>query len=159
MVATTRTLFVNAAFLEEVKEDNIHLRDLLMAASKVLSSNVMGTNINPRALADLFQEIRDQLATHFSLEEAFGYLEDAIITAPRLSETAFALRNEHSELYMAISDLADDAYACIRNRSSWHVIPQLLERFRSFCRQLKRHEADENELIMQALYDELGVGD
>jgi hypothetical protein len=148
---------VNAAFLQDIKEDNVHLRDLLMAASRVLDRSTWWS-VKPRALADLFQQIRDQLATHFTLEEAFGYLDDAIVTAPRLSERANSLRNEHETLYISISDLADDAYRIVAERRG-STIPILLERFRSFCRKLKAHEDAENELIMESLYDELGVGD
>lgn len=157
MSTGTRAVVVNAAFLQDIKDDNIHLRDLLMAASRVLDRSSWWS-VKPRALADLFQQIRDQLATHFTLEEAFGYLDDAIVTAPRLSERADALRAEHETLYLEISDLADDAYRAVAQRRNAHI-PQLLDRFRSFCSQLKEHEHAENELIMESLYEELGVGD
>lgn len=158
MLTSTRTVTVNAAFLQDVKEDNIHLHDLLATAAKILdpSSEV---DIKPRALAELFQQIRDQLATHFSLEEAFGYFEDAIEVAPRLSEKAIELRSQHETLYLSISTLADDAQCRLTVNGGITAIPSLLNRFRSFCRNLKRHEDAECELIMDALYEELGVGD
>ena len=155
MQTSVGTVYVNAAFLEEVKDDNVALRELLHQTSKLLNSESRW-NYTRRDISDLLQQLRDRLATHFTLEEAFGYLDDAISIAPRLSDKALALRNEHGDLYLKISSLAEVADS---RRNSIDDQAKLIDDLRSFCRQLKRHEEDENELIMQALYDELGVGD
>lgn len=158
MLTSTRTVTVNAAFLQDVKEDNIHLQNLLATAAKILDPR-KSVDIKPRALAELFEQIRDQLATHFSLEEAFGYFEDAIEVAPRLSEKAIELRGQHETLQVSISTLADDAFRNLAVPGGTAEIPRLLNRFRNFCGTLKRHEDAECELILDALYEELGAGD
>ncbi len=154
---TTRTVVVNAAFLQEVKDDNVILQDLLATASYLLDPSER-CYVRPRDLAELFAQLRDQLATHFSLEEALGYLEDVIVTSPRYCERAFHLRAEHETLYLQIAELADEAYRVVRSGNSVEL-PMLLHAFREFCAKLKRHELAEDELILDALYDELGVGD
>ena len=158
MLTTSRSLTINAAFLQEVKDDNIHLRELLVAASAVLNPKSQ-VDIKPRALAELFQQIRDQLATHFMLEETLGYVDDAIGAAPRLSQRARELRDEHESLSVEVADLVTAARRLLADRGEKDAVPLLLIRFRDFCQQLKRHEDAENELIMEAIYDELGVGD
>lgn len=49
--------------------------------------------------------LRDQLATYFSLEEAFGYFDGRIDFAPRLSDTADKLLQEHAQLQHRVSEL------------------------------------------------------
>jgi len=154
---STNTVAVNAAFLQEVKDDNVMLRDLLGAASKVLDP-AQGTPVQPRIMAELLGTLRDQLAIHFSLEEALGYLDDVVVETPRLSEKAFQLRAEHKTLYTSISDLADDAERLLMGGGPM-AKPMLMKRFRAFCRCLKEHDLREDELIMDSIYDELGVGD
>lgn len=110
---STSAVGINAAFLQEVKEDNVMLHDLLGAASKVLDPTEH-TPIQPRCMADLFAKLRDQLAIHFSLEEALGYLDDVIVQSPRLCEVAFELRAEHErrEDDLIIDSLYDELGVC-----------------------------------------------
>ena len=159
MVVTTKTktIAVNAAFLEEIKNDNVHLQEYLQFASSLLHRNKTEP-VSVTELADITALLRDQLATHFSLEEAFGYLEEAVDAAPHLSTRAFSLRDEHSELYQTIAKIADDCVAALAVENDDRV-QRLLKRFKAFCRRFKRHEQLENELIVESLYDDIGVGD
>ena len=106
MVTQQGTITVNAAFLREVKEDNAHLRELLTAVANVLAEP-LPRRIRPKALAELLGRLRDQLATHFSLEEFFGYFDDALDVAPHLSERADVLRAEHGELFMQLCGIVE----------------------------------------------------
>lgn len=151
---STAAVGVNAAFLQEVKDDNVMLHDLLGAASKVLDPAEQ-SDLQPRCMVGLFGKLRDQLAMHFSLEEALGYLDVVIVETPRLSEAAFQLRAEHESLYITISDLADDAERLLMGGGPL-AKPMLLKRFRAFCNALKDHELREDELIIESLYDEIG---
>ncbi len=158
MYAATGTLTINPAFLQDIKEDNIHLKELLAATSTALAQDT-NTLIRPRALAELMSRLRDQLATHFSLEEFFGYFDDAIDTAPRLSAEADVLRCQHETLYLSISELADDAENLLYGPVPDNALSALATRFQVFYEELTRHEESENDLIMQAFYDDIGVGD
>ena len=87
MVTAQRTLTINAAFLQEIKEDNRELRQLLDDCAALLSRPHQA-GVELRRVSQLFGKLRDQLAMHFSLEEAYGYFDDAIDVAPRLSRQA-----------------------------------------------------------------------
>ena len=102
------TVTVNAAFLQEIKEDNRELRRLLLSASN-LTSEPANDRSTVKRWVEVLSELRDQLAMHFSLEEAYGYFDDAIDVAPRLSQQAAALRNQHEELFRVICSLVDSA--------------------------------------------------
>ena len=160
MATTTSTLSINAAFLQDIKDDSVQLKELLGAASAALQKVGQG-RVQHKALAAILCRLRDQLATHFSLEEFFGYFDDAVDSAPRLSEQAKKLRAQHDVLYLKISDLAEDAelLSYVSTKSSAYAIGSLADRYQSFYLQFQQHEECERELIMSAFYDDIGCGD
>ncbi len=154
----TRTghVAVNAAFLKDIKDDNRELKALMDKIQPLASQLPTAVNHWPE-LIRLFADLRDQLAMHFSLEEAFGYFEDAIITAPQLSVTAERLRGEHAVLFQQIRDLADLAFEVPAEADE--QISMLLKRFDDFQSKFQRHEEAELTLILDAMGDDIGVGD
>src|SRR6185295_2152678 len=98
---------VNPAFLQEIKEVNQELwesfADLRHRCSRPLGPGMC------RHLVDWLSELRDQLALHFALEEAYGYFDEPLEVAPQLGEKAERLRGEHRDLYSEFSDLVDRA--------------------------------------------------
>ncbi len=94
---TTRRLAVNAAFLKEIKDDNLQLKVLLDQITSLTGHCQTSINHWPE-LIQLFDDLRDQLALHFALEEAYGYFDDAIGTEPQLSAIAEGLRTQHGDL-------------------------------------------------------------
>jgi hypothetical protein len=154
----TSTVTLNPAFLQEIKEDNQHLRDLF--------GDVRRSFRQPRPdaparqhLLDSLEDFRDQLATHFALEEAFGYFDDPLDAAPRLSEQAELLRSEHGELFMIICAMVEDAYDLLRYSFNPAAFQELSHRFGRFEEAFTDHEARENSLIMEAFNADIGVGD
>jgi len=156
---SSRTVAINAAFLQEIKLDNTVLRGLLESLRRMV-----GQSWTKQAQAARFTlllgELRDQLAMHFALEEAFGYYEDAVAQAPQLCDRAQALRGQHPELFTELCTLVDEA-----EDSAGLSLPlqrwshRLIVAFRRFDRRLREHEHDENELIFAAFDDDIGVGD
>ena len=158
MTVLTGTVTVNAAFLQEIKEDNRQLRRLFSDADQILTQ-FNGDHADWRQLHITLEDLCDQLAMHFALEEAYGYFDDAIDVAPRLSEHAEALRREHAHLFANICELSQAVDRLMRQPSSARSFKSIELRFVSFRQQLQAHEARENELILQSLDDDLGVGD
>ena len=83
MAIVSKTVTVNAAFLLEIKEDDRRLRCLLGELLSAFGAP-SGRVASPSRLAELLVAVRDQLAMHFSLEEAYGYFDDPVSVAPRL---------------------------------------------------------------------------
>ena len=157
MAIVTSTVTVNAAFLQEIKEDNRELaRFLSRAEAKCKNATVSPSSA---IVADLLVQVRDQLAFHFALEEAYGYFENAVDAAPRLSGRATALRAQHEALFVEICEIADEAEEMRLGRNGRRRVRTVAHRFLNFCHRLRQHEADETELILQALDDDIGVGD
>ena len=154
----TSTVTINAAFLQEIKEVNEELWKLLDDVRQ-LCSDPQQIQVQRRRAVELLASLRDQLAMHFALEEAFGYFDDPIRVAPRLSMAASSLREEHKTLYAKIRDLADEVDEEDRAGSLAMCGPRVAERFREYYALLQQHETRENELILDAYDDDIGVGD
>ena len=158
MTTLTATVTLNAAFFQEIKEDNQRLQELQRELREIFSMD-RPLGVSRFAIIDLLAELRDHLATHFALEEAFGYFEDPIDAAPHLSEQAEALRAEHSELFVRVCELAERAVDLLGDAGTLPGYRQVARLFRDFHQRLRTHEAQENELIMLAFNRDIGIGD
>ena len=89
-----------------------YIRDIRSAYSQLrlqIHDLIIDGDISASRLASLLAELRDQLAMHFALEEAYGYFHNPVEVEATLAETARRLRAEHSPLYLRCSQLADHA--------------------------------------------------
>jgi hypothetical protein len=158
MLRHSGTSAINPAFLQEIKDDSVHLRELLDATRQALSTSRV-ERIQARALSELFSQLRDQLATHFILEEFYGYFDDALDVAPRLTGRARDLKRQHEVLYTKISHIAEDCDRLVYGEPGTPSVSHLVDRYRTFYDELSAHEADERQLILEAFYDDVGTGD
>jgi uncharacterized coiled-coil DUF342 family protein len=142
--------------LRDIKDDNRDLKILLDRIKLLGQHQQTATNHWPE-LIELFADLRDQLALHFSLEEAYGYFDEALITAPQLSTTAETLRGQHSDLFERIRRLADRATEVSVDSSE--QVSRFLEKFDRFRKDFETHEEDELTLILDSIDDDIGVGD
>lgn len=154
-IASTKVM-LNAAFLCEIKEDNRRLRELLQATHRRFSQPSI------QALPDLTQllwQLRDQLAMHFALENAYGYLADVIDFAPRLCDRALAMLQEHDDLFLSLCEMIDCAEELRYDGAASRDVRKLAEWYMEFHEAFFAHEDRENELMFDALNDDIGVGD
>ena len=156
--SSTKTVTVNAAFLQEIKEVNQDLWRLLADVRRMCDSPAT-IDSAPRRFFGLVEELRDHLALHFALEEAYGYFENPIEVAPRLCRQANELRAEHHELYLMVVNFSEACELLTQPSPVIGIVLTVVKQFEAFDERLKRHEARENELIMQEYGDAIGVGD
>lgn len=154
----TSTVTVNAAFFQEIKEVNQELWQTLAQVREVCQ-RPQAARIDCRGFAMLLGELRDQLALHFALEEAYGYFEDPAYVAPHFCERANGLRSEHRELYLGIAEISDRAEQFYRRANLPTLVGHIARQFTAFDHRLQQHEARENELIQMAYDDDFGGGD
>lgn len=157
VTTTTATLTVNAAFLEEIKEVHQELWQLLDDLRHRVTRPIAPQLC--RSLIDRFELLRDQLALHFALEEAYGYFEDPVQVAPRLSEQAEGLRSQHQDLYADFCDLLEQAEQMFYHQRHTELTLWIGDRFLAFDRRLREHERAERDLIFEAYDCDLGCGD
>ena len=152
----TRQLTVNAAFLKDIKDDNHDLKEILDKITPLSAHPQTAVNHWPE-FVQLLEQLCDQLALHFSLEEAYGYFDDAVNHAPELTITAECLRGQHSKLFNTIRSLADKSLEVAIDNLD-HV-GKFLRSYHSFRQDFVKHEEAELKLILDALEDDIGVGD
>jgi hemerythrin HHE cation binding domain-containing protein len=158
MALATHTVSINPAFLSEIKEDHHELRQLLHHVGAMLNRPAW-MSMETARLVELFAKLRDQLAMHFSLEEAYGYFEDAISGAPHLSRRAESLRAQHAELFSELCRLAERSEQLPYEKSPARLMSSLSEGFFHFADNLQEHEARESDLILEAMNQDIGTGD
>lgn len=153
---STGTLTVNAAFFQEIKEVNQELWQIL---SRVRTMCEEPAEIRRVSFLDALENLRDHVALHFALEEAYGYFEDPIHVAPRLCEEALDLRDEHRSLYLRLCEFEDHVRTLFDQPRSASRVATIADEFLQFDEDLKQHEQRENALIMEEYGDDIGVGD
>lgn len=158
VTTSTATVTINAAFLQEIKEVNQEVWQLLDTV-RDLCSDPTRISEDPHRFVDLTADLRDQLALHFALEEAYGYFDEPLYVAPRLAEQAESLRAQHRDLYRQFSDFAEHVEGLNSHARLPAVTKEVAHRFQAIDRHLREHEAREEELILQAFDDDIGVGD
>jgi hypothetical protein len=158
MALATHTVAINAAFLQEIKDDHHELRQLMHHAGGMFArGDWMPAELGH--LSVLLGKLRDQLAMHFSLEEAFGYFDDAIESAPHLSRHAEELRAQHAEMYSELCRLADLAERLVNQSALEPAMATLAADYRAFAVRFGEHESQETQLIVEAFNSDIGAGD
>ena len=157
-VTSTAAVTVNAAFLQEIKDVNQDLWQLLIEL-RSLCADPYQIRARRNQFVGMLEDLRDHLALHFALEEAYGYFDDPVEVAPRLCERAAALRFEHQDLYVLACQLVESAESMLDKERASRAVLALVGEFQAFDRRLKHHESQENELILQEYDDDIGVGD
>ncbi len=153
-VATlTKTLAVNPAFLQEIKDSNPDVWESVNELREVLEVPDEPARIL-RKLTRLLDDLRDQLALQFSLEESYGYIEvpeRLVWSSSRVTtELANQTQSQHAVLYLRLSDLAEQAeelqYRGIEPRRFHELVSSSCQ----FHSDLREHERMENELIRRS---------
>lgn len=100
-------------------------------------------------------EVVEQLKLHFSGEAESSMFRELATTAPHLIGKLTALSTEHSKILSNFREVAEsigDAQEPARMNRLGALAQKAIAT-------LRRHEAEENEIILQAIWEDLGAGD
>ncbi len=147
---------INAAFLQEIKEDHRQLDEHWRRLQAMATEGVWLAR-HYRAWVDELYLLCDQLALHFALEEAYGYFEDVLEATPHLHAQAARLKGQHPGLFVWARDLADQAAAV--SRPSAEALQSLVAQFEALAVAYHVHDTAERALIVSAVHQDVGVGD
>jgi hypothetical protein len=144
-----KTLAVNPAFLQEIKDSNLNLWTVLDQLASACTSSEDRTH-KLRQLVPLLGEVRDLLALQFTLEETYGYMEVPASVAPVNSHLMQDIRSQHCSLYLTINELAEQAeelqYRGIDSGKTDRV-DRLIADIHQFELRFRDHERMEQDLI------------
>ncbi len=153
----TKTLIINPAFLQEIKDCNPDLWTLVHRLGRI-DSMVDRRGDEPSQtlgeLTRLLDELRDQLALQFSLEESYGYIELPEQVAAHTSRVTSALaqqtQSQHTSLYLKLSDLSEQTQELQYRGVEPRRLRELLAWSGDFYSELQEHERMEQELIRRS---------
>lgn len=144
--APSTTTIVNAAFLHEVKESNLQLWAVLQELRTLAADQQSWPSASDQLVSDLAQ-LRDCIATEFSLEETYGFIEGI----PRVDlvgvNNASTARMQHRELYLQLSEICEQAEKAQYSGTIARDLPIYVGAFEAFDDALRAHEELETELI------------
>lgn len=134
-----------------------HTRDELLEEHQKIRGITEGIE-NAHDLNDLLrrlEEFRSLIEPHFGGEEAAGGFFDVVRSmAPRHLGRIAQLETEHRQLLSEIDRLAERARACLEG-----PVAEILRGAGDLAGRLHAHEARENELLIDAMYTDIGHGD
>ena len=144
---------VNTAFLKEVKDEHVQLRDLF-AMNRVRIQHAE----NPHMVLEWMQELLDQVETYFTMEEFFGYFEHASTQNQSVSRDANRLQKEHGTLFLQLMTLINRIEEAIYDDKVLSF-EKISSEFIEFADEFEHHETQEMMLMMKLCNEEFGVGD
>ncbi len=150
MLATESMVDVLLAEHEELDQRISNIRQLWLDVDQ------SGDGPDFVAMAAELSKLRPMLAQHFEHEEENGFLNDAILQAPRLSRQADDLLAEHRSFLECVDRMTQRLSGRGEAYSSWRAVSVDLE---AFVDTLHTHEQAENNLLQSAWFDDIGVGD
>ena len=159
----TQTLLVKPAFLQEIKDSNPDLWHLVHQLRAITDSQGQPGAV-VRNLVRILDDLRDQLAMQFALEESYGYIRvpGSVITAsadPSLRQSLCGLteaaHSQHCGLYLQLSDLAEQAEESQYRGATIENLNLLLRAASRFDESLRDHELLEQDLIEQSFQAKL----
>ncbi len=149
-LTSSKTLVVNSAFLQEIKDSNPELWQAVHQLRQLCESSDDAATV-ARRLVRLLDDLRDFVAMQFALEESFGYIEIASTTPVSLvGEMASQAKAQHCALYLQLSELAEWAEEVQYRGVVRERLSSLIAAAKDFDERLREHEALECELIERA---------
>ena len=109
------------------------------------------------ALVEKLPTLVDSLRCHFVAEQQGALYCEVPLKFPRFAERLEQLAQEHGKILEA----ADDVIARSKTVGRAHIYEQreLNARVQMLISTIRRHEAEETEIILSAHWDEMGTGD
>ncbi len=142
----------NEDLCEQIQREHDELRELL--------GNVHQTLVNRSEsvanVAQVMGSLREHAITHFREEEEDGFFDQVISIAPRVTERANGIRDEHQQLAAEVDRLVEMTSGGDGSPAWWQ---QLNDAFHEFSKDLMHHESKENELLQEVYTEDIGSAD
>lgn len=108
-------------------------------------------------LTSALARLRDELAEHFDDEQSGQMFRGLPISHPRLASPLAKLEAEHPVMLANLDDLLQRARAI--EQPEVYRLRELNGLTQLFAARIRRHEAAEYELVMDAYWSDVGTGD
>jgi iron-sulfur cluster repair protein YtfE (RIC family) len=134
---------------EKIRREHDHLRELLGKIHQALSTRAETVD----EISGMMTSLQEHLREHFHEEEDGGFFKEIVSQAPRMSDRADAIENEHVDLSTAVDELVS-----VASKES-ELCKTMEAGFHDFSKALMHHETKENELLLDAYEEDIGSAD
>jgi len=144
------------AYVAAVRADHHHQGSLVHGVRAALASGAGSNWSEPsvKAVVKHLEVLQKHLQEHFAREEEGGYLEEALVHAPRLKTEAKRLLAEHPQLLKRFAAAVAAAGSSRTTHAQW---PSLAKQLNDAVDALVAHELGENRLLQQAFTTNLDL--
>jgi hypothetical protein len=108
-------------------------------------------------LAECLPRLASTLRAHFQVEQQGPLYRKLPVSFPRFAHRLEQLEAEHIRILEAVDGIVARARDMGDHRM--HELRELNAQVQLLIATIRRHEAEENEIVIQAHWDEVGVGD
>lgn len=140
------------SIFRDIDVEHNQMRTLLASVHRVLTDRSHSVGEVVTALESLSEFLR----AHFLHEDEGGFFEQITEQAPRLSERAQAVQQEHAALLVDLKSMQQFAAEGTTEDAWWK---QLDAEFHRLSKKLMDHEHNEQDLLQRSFTDEIGTGD
>jgi hypothetical protein len=141
----------------EIVDENHRYEYLKSSLQRLLNCSRTKPGMS-RPIIRMLEEFRDELAMRFALEIASETFKDALVDAPRLSKKAEDLIHDQELLYTEICEIAELLIQS-KEEGSEFLPEAIFDRWKLLNKRLQQHDAAERNLIYEAMFLDIGVGD
>jgi hypothetical protein len=142
---------------DQVLDDHRHCMQVVSSVEDCLDRH---PDLEGQWIAQLCEELprlAETLRCHFSAEQEGPLYKTLPVTHPRFAAQLSKLEGEHSTIIEAVEDAVTKA---VRLKDpQMHEIREFNAELQLMVARIRRHEAEENEIILAAHWDEVGAGD
>lgn len=148
---TSGYVTINAAFLQEVKEESWELWESLHRLRDATQQMRAPLSVELNKWVSKLADVRSELATEFSLEETYGYITQVAQPYSGPGRNPAATRLQHAELYLQLSELCEQIEVAQYRGTLMRDFQTYADEFQEFLEALRNHEYEEARLIQFGL--------
>ncbi|MGH7194249.1 MAG: hemerythrin domain-containing protein [Candidatus Saccharimonadales bacterium] len=137
-----------STFAAAFQAEHHDMSGLVQRLRQVFGGNRAWSPEAAREAVEAIAALEEHLEHHFRVEEAGGYLEEALAVAPRFSDLAEKLLAEHPVL---LARMAETTALARRATAEPVLVDALKKQVSELLGNLVVHETAENRIVQQAL--------
>jgi hypothetical protein len=134
-------------FANAFQAEHRELGWVLQRLGHVLGNGRPWSTSAAREASQAVEELDAHLHHHFAQEEEGGYLEQALVAAPRFSSQAAELLKQHPAILAQVAEVVRTARRAGADATAWPVLKQQVKQL---LVSLVAHEKAENAVVQEA---------
>ncbi len=143
------TQIVRIDALDLIQEDHLALHQRI----RVVREKLHAQDVDPRSLWSELRALELELAEHFRHEEAEGFFDSLLDSAPHFAEPIRALKRQHERFLAEIIAMKD---RCNAAPFDCEQLAELSRLYQSFLAEFDGHEHAELKLVQETVNRDLG---